>query len=57
LIDEKVTIIALCNNDSKQVYAVKKLADLFGNYSQRSSKDDDDEAKPSSSNPEPGKIN
>jgi hypothetical protein len=55
LVDEKVTIIALCNNDSKQVYAVKKLADLFGNYSQKSSNDDDDEAKPSASNQEPAK--
>jgi CubicO group peptidase (beta-lactamase class C family) len=32
--DEKVTIIALCNNDSKMIYSVRKLADLFGNYMQ-----------------------
>lgn len=32
LIDENVTIIALCNNDSKKVYSSKKLADMFGNY-------------------------
>ena len=32
LIDENVTIIALCNNDSKMVYSSKKFADMFGNY-------------------------
>lgn len=32
LLDENVTIIALCNNDSKKVYSSKKLADMFGNY-------------------------
>jgi len=30
--DEAATIIALCNNDNKRVYASKKLCDLFGNY-------------------------
>lgn len=33
--DEKITIIALCNNDSKRIYSVKKLADLFGDYLQK----------------------
>ena len=32
LLDEEVAIIAVCNNDSKQVYSVRKMADLFGNY-------------------------
>ncbi|MFM9908688.1 MAG: serine hydrolase domain-containing protein [Chitinophagaceae bacterium] len=41
LLDEKVTIIAFCNNDSKRIYSVKKLADLFGNYLQTNDKEDD----------------
>lgn len=45
LIDEKVTIIALCNNDSKRIYSVKKLADLFGPYLQTGDKDDDGEGQ------------
>jgi CubicO group peptidase (beta-lactamase class C family) len=32
LLDEKVTIIALSNNDYTRVYHTKKLADVFGNY-------------------------
>lgn len=39
--DEKVTIIALCNNDSKRIYSVKKLADLFGDYLQNGDKEED----------------
>lgn len=35
LLDEDVTIIALCNNDSKKVYSVKEIADYFGDYMQR----------------------
>ena len=35
LIDEDVTIIALCNNDCKKVYTVKEIADFFGDYMQR----------------------
>jgi CubicO group peptidase (beta-lactamase class C family) len=34
LLDENVTIIALCNNDSKMVYNTKQMADIFGNYLQ-----------------------
>ena len=30
--DDKVTIIALSNNDFTKVYASKKIADIFGNY-------------------------
>lgn len=41
--DEKVTIIALCNNDYKMIYSVRKLADLFGNYQQNGDSDDDSE--------------
>jgi len=41
LIDEKVTIIALCNNDYKKVYMLKKLANIFGDYLHRD-KDDVD---------------
>ncbi len=43
LVEEDVTIIALCNNDSRRVYEVKKLADLFGNYLQRGDADEDKE--------------
>lgn len=45
LLDEKVTIIALCNNDSKRIYAVKKLVDLFGPYLQTGEKDEDSEGQ------------
>ncbi|MBC7851028.1 MAG: beta-lactamase family protein [Chitinophagaceae bacterium] len=38
--EEKVTIIALCNNDSKMIYSVRKLADLFGDYLQTGPKSD-----------------
>lgn len=44
--DEEVTIIALCNNDSKLIYSTKKLADLFGNYLQTGDKEGDDENNP-----------
>ena len=44
--DEEVTIIALCNNDSKMIYSTKKLADLFGNYLQTGDKENDDENSP-----------
>lgn len=43
LLDEDVTIIALCNNDAKKVYAVKEMADIFGNYMQKRDSGDDDE--------------
>ncbi|MEO6961675.1 MAG: serine hydrolase domain-containing protein [Puia sp.] len=32
MMEENATIIALCNNDNKRVYASKKLCDTFGNY-------------------------
>jgi CubicO group peptidase (beta-lactamase class C family) len=34
MMEEDATIIALCNNDNKRVYAAKKLCDVFGNYQQ-----------------------
>lgn len=43
LIDEDVTIIALCNNDAKKVYSVKEMADIFGDYMQRRDHDDDND--------------
>ena len=43
LLDEDVTIIALCNNDAKKVYSVKEMADIFGDYMQKRDHDDDDE--------------
>lgn len=44
LLDEDATIIALCNNDSKKIYSVKAMADIFGDYMQMQDKGDDNEA-------------
>lgn len=41
LIDENTTIIALCNNDSKKIYKVREMADIFGDYMQ--GRDEDEE--------------
>lgn len=41
LIDENATIIALCNNDSKKIYRVREMADIFGDYMQ--GRDEDEE--------------
>jgi CubicO group peptidase (beta-lactamase class C family) len=41
LLDEDVTIIALCNNDAKNIYTVRQMADYFGDYMQRTDRDDD----------------
>ena len=46
MIDEGATIIALCNNDNRRVYAAKQLCDLFGNYQQSKEKFDDVESDP-----------
>lgn len=43
LLDENVTIIALCNNDYRRVYTVKEMADIFGDYMQSRDRDNDDE--------------
>lgn len=40
LLDEEVTIVALCNNDSRRIYAAKEMADYFGDYMQRTDRDD-----------------
>ncbi|MEP7259068.1 MAG: hypothetical protein ABI687_11775, partial [Flavitalea sp.] len=32
LLDDNVTIIALCNNDYTKVYSAKKISGIFGNY-------------------------
>ncbi len=42
LLDENVTIIALCNNDSKSIYSVKKMSDIFGQYLQKLDSEDDE---------------
>ena len=34
MLDENATIIALSNNDYRNVYAAKRLCDLFGDYRQ-----------------------
>lgn len=44
--DEGATIITLCNNDNKRVYASKLLCDLFGNYQQGREKFDEMETDP-----------
>jgi CubicO group peptidase (beta-lactamase class C family) len=43
LLDEDVTIIALCNNDARKVYSVKEMADIFGDYMQKRDRSDDDD--------------
>jgi CubicO group peptidase (beta-lactamase class C family) len=42
--DEGATIITLCNNDNRRVYASKQLCDLFGNYQQSREKFDEMES-------------
>jgi CubicO group peptidase (beta-lactamase class C family) len=42
LLDENVTIIAFCNNDSKMIYKTKDMADIFGNYFQGDGNKKDD---------------
>ncbi|MBS1598141.1 MAG: beta-lactamase family protein [Bacteroidetes bacterium] len=44
--DEEATIIALCNNDNKRVYASKQLCDIFGNYQQSHEKFEELESDP-----------
>ncbi len=46
MMEENATIIALCNNDNKKVYAAKKLCDVFGNYQQSHENDDEPENDP-----------
>lgn len=42
LLDEHVTIVALCNNDSRNIYAAKEMADYFGDYMQGIDRGDED---------------
>ncbi len=46
MMEDNATIIALCNNDNKRVYASKKLCDVFGNYQQSHENDDEPENDP-----------
>jgi CubicO group peptidase (beta-lactamase class C family) len=41
LIEEDVTIVALCNNDSRNIYMAKEMADYFGDYMQHVDRDPD----------------
>ncbi|WP_315822577.1 hypothetical protein [Paraflavitalea speifideaquila] len=42
LLEEDVTIVALCNNDSRNIYTAKEMADYFGDYMQHTDRDDED---------------
>jgi CubicO group peptidase (beta-lactamase class C family) len=46
MLDENATIIALCNNDYKNVYSAKRLCDLFGDYRQGNESFDEGESDP-----------
>ncbi len=48
MLDENATIIALSNNDYKNVYSAKRLCDLFGDYRQGHESFDEGESDPSS---------
>jgi len=47
MLDENATIIALSNNDYKNVYSAKRLCDLFGDYRQGNESFDEGESDPS----------
>ena len=49
MIDENATIIALSNNDYKNVYSAKRLCDLFGDYRQGHETFDEGEPDPADS--------
>jgi CubicO group peptidase (beta-lactamase class C family) len=51
MLDEDATIIALSNNDYKNVYSAKRICDLFGDYRQGHESFDEGESDPSA---EPG---
>ncbi len=42
LIEEDVTIVALCNNDSRNIYTAKEMADYFGDYMQHTDRGDEE---------------
>ncbi|MFI5193497.1 MAG: serine hydrolase domain-containing protein [Chitinophagales bacterium] len=46
MMEENATIIALCNNDNKRVYASKKLCDTFGNYQEEHESPDEPDNDP-----------
>ncbi|HXB35044.1 MAG TPA: serine hydrolase domain-containing protein [Puia sp.] len=52
MLDENATIIALSNNDYRNVYAAKRLCDLFGDY--RQGHESFDEGEMDSTDPGPG---
>jgi hypothetical protein len=52
MLDEDATIIALSNNDYRNVYAAKRLCDLFGDY--RQGHENFDESEIDSTDPGPG---
>jgi hypothetical protein len=52
MLDENATIIALSNNDYRNVYAAKRLCDLFGDY--RQGHESFDEGEIDSTDPGPG---
>lgn len=52
MLDEDATIIALSNNDYRNVYAAKRLSDLFGDY--RQGHESFDEGETDSTDPGPG---
>ncbi|MDF2187837.1 serine hydrolase domain-containing protein [Paraflavitalea sp. CAU 1676] len=43
LLDEDVTIVALCNNDARNIYTAKEMADYFGDYMQHVDRGSDDD--------------
>jgi len=49
MLDEDATIIALSNNDYKNVYSAKRLCDLFGDYRQGHERFDEGENDPADS--------
>jgi CubicO group peptidase (beta-lactamase class C family) len=49
MLDEDATIIALSNNDYKNVYSAKRLCDLFGDYRQGNERFDEGETDPADS--------
>jgi hypothetical protein len=49
MLDEDATIIALSNNDYKNIYSAKRLCDLFGDYRQGHESFDEGEPDPADS--------
>jgi CubicO group peptidase (beta-lactamase class C family) len=49
MLDEDATIIALSNNDYRNIYSAKRLCDLFGDYRQGNERFDEGETDPADS--------